>query len=55
MLHGMKLKTLFEWQVYFRQKGERADADAAAERLGGEKTPDQIMDILNRYRGAVSA
>ena len=51
----MSLKTLFQWQIYFRQRAERTEADMAEERLGGEKTPEQIMGILDRYRGSLNA
>ncbi len=55
MLQQMTLKTLFQWQTYFRQRAERTEADAVEERLGGEKTPEQIMGILDRYKGSLSA
>ncbi len=55
MLQQMTLKTLFQWQTYFRQRGERADADAAEERMGGQKSPDRIMGILDRYKGRINA
>ncbi len=55
MLQSMTLKTLFQWQVYFRQRDERAEADMAEERMGGQKSPDQIMGILDRYKGRINA
>ena len=55
MLQSMSLKTLFQWQTYFRQRAERNDAEAIEERLGGEKTPEQIMGILDRYKGSIGA
>ena len=55
MLQSMTLKTLFQWQTYFRQRAERNEADMAEERLGGQKSPDQIMNILDRYKGRINA
>ncbi len=55
MMQGMPLKTLFQWQVYFRQRNDRAEAEMAQDRLGGDKTPEQVMDILDRYRGGIGA
>lgn len=55
MLQSMSLKSLFEWQTYFRQRNERADADMAELQLGDHKTPEQVMTILDRYKGSIGA
>ena len=55
MLQSMSLKTLFQWQTYFRQRAERTDADMTEERMGGQKSPEQVMSILDRYKGSLNA
>lgn len=47
---SMSLQTLFKWQRYFSQKNARLGASAEGPEWR-EKSPEEMIDILNRYQG----